>query len=275
LVPTVSVIVPTHNRAQLWRNGWLLAGLRAIAAPETEIIIVDDHSTDDTLDFLRATFARLKLPSSVTLAQCLSPPTRVNRASAAPDQVGFGLARAPLILHLDDDLRIHPGLLNFLSEINLSRTVLWLQNQFVDTNGLILPGHRGRDSRLPFARGHSIIAPLCPRRQLHWGGGFAVPTTEILAIGGHTLELRGFRNSDTRLGTRLIGAGLRSLLALDPRGIVDHFGPTWYRSHLRDTAAVNESRRAPRGEPVTANGGRAYFNSPDFAASFSTVAQFP
>jgi glycosyltransferase involved in cell wall biosynthesis len=275
VIPTLSIAVPTHNRAALWRSGWLLDGLRELAQPDLELLIVDDHSTDDTIVVLTDVLSARPLAYPVTLARCLTPPTSDNRASAAPDQVGFGLATAPLLLHLDDDLRIDPRLVDFILDLDLTRRVLWLQLSFATPDGKPMHGTFSRDSRARYAHGHNAIAPLCPHRELHWGPAFCAPTRELRAIGGHNLEHRGYRNSDTRLGRRLVNHGCQSLLAVDPRGFATHLGPTWYRAHQRDRALVRASRRPPTDEPTIANGGAAYFDSPDFRSSFEILARFP
>jgi hypothetical protein len=272
--PTVSILVPTHNRAHVWRSGWLLDTLHAIDRGDIELIIVDDHSTDDTLDLLTRELAARPLSYPATLARCCFDRIGANPASAGPDNVAFGLAQAPLLLHLDDDLRVDPGIVDYALSLSLTRSVLWLQLQFLDGDRRVIPGPLGADSRLRYARGHHSVAPLCPRRPLHWGGGFAVPTSEIRAIGGHAMELRGWRNSDTRLGERLVRHGCRSLLALDPRGIVAHLGPTWYRAHRSDRALIARSRYPAGDDPVIANGGPAFWSSAELAAATEILGTF-
>ena len=49
--PTVSIIVPTHNRAELLMQ--TLASVRAQTRGDFECLIVDDHSTDDTQERLK------------------------------------------------------------------------------------------------------------------------------------------------------------------------------------------------------------------------------
>jgi glycosyltransferase involved in cell wall biosynthesis len=274
-VPQLSIVVPTRNRSHLWRRRWLWSGLQLLARRDIELIIIDDHSEDETLAAIVGLLESDHLAYPVTLARCLTPQLMSDQASAAPDQVGFGLAKAPLILHLDDDLRIHPGLIDFILLLDLKRSVLWGQYRFVHSDGSPFPGISGRDYRHKFTRGHLTFAPLCAHRELHWGPMFAVPTSELHAIGGHNLEHRGYRNSDTRLGHRLVSSGCRSLLSVDERGIVDHLGLTWHMAHKRAPHVIEQHRRPPSEEPLIANGGRAYWTSPEFRASYELVASSP
>ena len=268
--PVVSVIIPTRNRQHLWQNGWLLSGLEAQAANDFEVIIVDDHSDDGTLDYLAAHFGYNKPkppPFPVTLCRSLHTRPAPNAASAIPDNIGFGLARADTILHLDDDLKIHRGLVQFVRNLDLTASIVWGQLQFCYNHGHQVPGRAGKDSRLRFATGHTRLAPLPARLQLHWGGIFAVKTSKLRAIGGHNLEHAGWRNSDTRLGDRLVRSGLRSFLALDPRGIVQHLGQSWFREHQRDTKLITESRWPLGDEDVIANDGPRFWSSTWFRSS--------
>ena len=55
----VSIIMPTRDRASLLRCA--LFGLRAQTARETEIIVVDDASTDETPAMLAGEFPNVKV----------------------------------------------------------------------------------------------------------------------------------------------------------------------------------------------------------------------
>jgi len=269
--PVLSVVVPTRNRAHLWRRGWLLNPLRQICQPGLELVVVDDNSTDDTIGTLSAELTARRLACPVTLARCLSPIANPDQASAAPDNVAFALAAAPLVLHFDDDLRPHPEVAQFVLGLDLTRSILWLQYRFTAPDGSPQTGPAAADSRLRFTVGHQTIAPLCKFKAHHWGSAWAVHAADFRAIGGHNMALRGARNSDTRLGTRLVRHGLRSLLALDYRGIYDHLGPTWYMLNKHNHRAVRENRRDGRSEPVIANGGADYWSSPDCLNSFEVI----
>ena len=73
--PTVSVVIPTWNRAELLRNALLSLGRQTIAP--AEILVVDNASTDDTAQVVRESRARLiSLESNVGFAGAVNEGVR-------------------------------------------------------------------------------------------------------------------------------------------------------------------------------------------------------
>jgi glycosyltransferase involved in cell wall biosynthesis len=100
--PEISVVLPTFNRKET-----LSLCLRALERQEApsgiaELVVVDDGSTDGTVDFLEAEAARA--------GGRLRFMRQANRGPAAARNNGIALARAPLVLLLDDDVVAEPGL---------------------------------------------------------------------------------------------------------------------------------------------------------------------
>lgn len=94
----VSVIVPTRNRAHMIADA--IASIREQRGVRTEIIVVDDGSTDDTLDLL----------SRETGIRVLTQPTG---GQAAARNRGFAAARGEFCATLDSDDVWYP---DFLAE---------------------------------------------------------------------------------------------------------------------------------------------------------------
>ena len=86
---TVSVVIPTCNRADLVLRA--LASVRAQTRPPTEILVVDDGSTDATVERVRAAFPE------VTLLE------QKNRGVSAARNAGIQKARGTWIALLDSD----------------------------------------------------------------------------------------------------------------------------------------------------------------------------
>ena len=89
--PTVSVVMPTHNRARLLRRS--VASVLAQTHAELELIVVDDGSRDDTQEVL----ASFTDPRLVVLRN------EVGGGAAAARNKGLAVARAPWVAFQDDD----------------------------------------------------------------------------------------------------------------------------------------------------------------------------
>jgi hypothetical protein len=96
--PVVSVVIPCFNHGRL-----LAEALESIGAParETEIIVVDDGSTDDT-----AKIAERFAATSPILVQCVR---QDNRGVAAARNRGLAESRGRFVVFLDADDRLAPG----------------------------------------------------------------------------------------------------------------------------------------------------------------------
>lgn len=97
--PSISVIVPTHNRAALLRRA--LASVFGQQFARCEVIVVNDGSSDETAaNLVQFTDQRLR---------AIHHPTALGAAAAR--NAGLKLARAPVVAFLDDDDEQLPGFL--------------------------------------------------------------------------------------------------------------------------------------------------------------------
>jgi glycosyltransferase involved in cell wall biosynthesis len=101
-MPSISVVIPTYRRSELIRN--LLQALvqQTLPARSFEVVVVDDCSDDGTSDRVRDLVP--SLPFSVQLVR-----TERNGGPAVARNLGWRLARAPLIAFVDDDVSPMPG----------------------------------------------------------------------------------------------------------------------------------------------------------------------
>src|SRR5205085_230067 len=98
----LSVVIPTHNRAERLRQN-LFALSRQTASPDTyEIVVVSDGCTDRTAETVAAIAPDLPC-RLIVLSQPLS-------GAAAARNLGAAAASAPILLFLDDDMEATPGL---------------------------------------------------------------------------------------------------------------------------------------------------------------------
>lgn len=97
--PTVSVIIPTYNRAHM--VGAAIDSLLAQTRRPTQIIVVDDGSTDDTSSVLKRYAGQITAIS------------QENRGRSAARNVGLKHAHADYIAFLDSDDTLPPDSIEF------------------------------------------------------------------------------------------------------------------------------------------------------------------
>jgi len=263
---TISVIIPTRNRAELWRSGWVLDSLRAQTRPPDELVIALDHTPDDTLDVIRAR----ALPFYTRILEVLSPRPQGDPASAIPDNCLFAAATGDILVHLDDDTALGPDFCRRAQEfLELQpRSVIWARLRFVAGDHSLLTDHPPVDYRPSMAAKRHWPAStdgifLLPAHWcVHWGAAYAVRRTEVLAIGGHDLQLAEYRNADARLGGRLVRAGLSSYVTSKVEHAAEHLGTT-HHAKTRSTG--------PTSGPKIANGGPQYWTSAACRQSYREI----
>ena len=95
-MPRVSIIIPTFNGlAHLQR---CLPAIRRYALPDTEVLIIDDASTDDTVLWVRQHFPEMNYFRSET-----------NQGFCAGVNHGLARARGDIIEILNNDTEVYPG----------------------------------------------------------------------------------------------------------------------------------------------------------------------
>ena len=98
--PTVSIIIPTHNRSSSLRRGLDALHSQTYPLDEIEVIVVADSCIDDTLAMLQDYKAPFKLQA-----------IEVNcRSAAIARNTGAAAATGQLLLFLDDDIEALPPL---------------------------------------------------------------------------------------------------------------------------------------------------------------------
>jgi GT2 family glycosyltransferase len=140
-----SVIIPTFNRAA--SLGRLLASFRAVVELDklrTEVIVVNNGSTDDTSEVLRE---ELEGPRSFEL-QCLNEAVK-GKASAL--NCGLAAARGDYLMVIDDDVVVDPAIVKQHWEC-------YRASDFAAVQGRILPGRDpyGRSADLSHLREYNI-----------------------------------------------------------------------------------------------------------------------
>lgn len=101
-LPFVSVIVPAYNEEEVIEGA--LASLAGLDYPELEVVVIDDGSTDDTLQRASAWEGRYDNVEFRVF-------TKSNGGKATALNTGIGLAKHPFLLCMDADSRLEPDAL--------------------------------------------------------------------------------------------------------------------------------------------------------------------
>ncbi|GAA1766990.1 glycosyltransferase family 2 protein [Luedemannella helvata] len=238
--PDLSVVIPTHNRAErLHHTLRALAGQR-LPRDRFEVVIADDGSTDDTAAVVAAfepdltlRYARLDRDEADIAAHgyCVS----------GVRNAGARLAGAPLIVFLDCGVIAGPDLLAAHLAAHAgagpARSVLGYAfgthkfRPFPDLAQLLRTrspeevaaaigaGPRGLDLRHDVLPADGDLTGLAGPWILCWTLNMSVRATDFRAVGGFDENFRGWGYEDVELGYRLHRAGTRLVASRDAWGI--------------------------------------------------------
>ena len=172
--PNVSVVIPTYNHA-----GFLPSALQSVfgqTLPAQEVIVVDDGSTDDTEEVLRAWEGRIRI---------IRQP---NRGVAAARNAGASMASADLLAFLDaDDLwlptKLERQVAHLCRDQDLGLVHCGVEEMDADGRflGRRLDGMEGWVSGKMLFFGRGVI--------LGGGSGVVVPRAIFEAVGGSDEKL--------------------------------------------------------------------------------------
>jgi len=203
VIPRISVVMPTHNRAKLLPATLRALGAQTVPATQYELILVADGCTDDTPQTVES--VRAELPYTLHFIE------QAPQGAAITRNRGVAEASAPLILFLDDDMEAAPGLIE-----------AHLAEHAVAPGSLVLgyfPIPFGPSQRDPFARSarHWWDAGFAARRDPGYRFGFrdfctgniSLSTELFRAVGGFYQRIGHAAGEDYELGYRLLKTGAK------------------------------------------------------------------
>jgi glycosyltransferase involved in cell wall biosynthesis len=230
----LSVVIPTYNRLSV-----LLQTLARLANQRDpgrfEVIVVDDGSSDGTVDALRALARRAAFPLQVLEQR--------HRGPAAARNAAIAQSRGGVCLFLDDDAWPRPDLLARHAAFHRRRTpqdallgrVVWAIEckptafmEWLHSSGIQFEFPSSDDPEPLPGRFFYTVNVSVERRLVEEVGGFDE------SYGTAACE-------DTDLGLRLQQAGMR--LAYDPSAVVEHFHPLDVATMLARMRRVGEANR--------------------------------
>lgn len=205
-VPTLTAIVPARNAAATIAQ--CLDALTAQASEDTEVIVVDDCSTDNTYEIAARYHVRL-----VRLPRHLGVSAARNR--------GAELARAPVLFFVDADVVLAEGALDRARTAMLRRDVGAVIGSYDDD-----PEATSTVSRFKNLAHHYFHQRSRREATTFWTACGLIRRDLFVALGGFD-EAR-FSIMDVELGYRLVARGVR--IALDPGLQVKHLKKWTLRS---------------------------------------------
>lgn len=242
-----SVIVPTWNRSRVL--GLTLDSLsRQDQAPEFEILVVDDGSTDDT----RQTVFHRQTACPAPLHYLYQP----NRKQGAARNLGARNASGDLLLLLGDDIVPTP---RFLAEHDRAHRLLNptpAEGSATVVGYTTWPPHFERTRFLEYIGEHGwqfgyalIEDPHDLPFNFFYTSNLSLPRARFLASGGFDESFQEYGWEDIELSFRLKASGMR--IAYAPSAVAYHEHPTDFRRFTHRQLQVGRSawsfaRRQPK-----------------------------
>jgi GT2 family glycosyltransferase len=212
-----TVIIPTFNRRTS-----LVETLGRLEKQRTgfsyEVIVIDDGSTDDIVEIVRAFVANSPLQTTFLQQQKSGPASARNK--------GIDAASGDICLLLGDDIWCHPDLLarhigfhrrHAADEIALLGRIVWAESgpTSVLMDWLV---HTGVQFGYNLIEDPQDVSPC-----FFYASNISLKTRFLRAHGGFDERFRDAAFEDVELGLRLREAGLK--LVYDPEAVAEHFHP--------------------------------------------------
>jgi glycosyltransferase involved in cell wall biosynthesis len=196
--PELSIIIPAYNAASTLPR--CLDSVLSQVNSSTEVIVVDDGSTDSTFEIA----AKYPVQVIAMPANCGSGPAR-NRGAAA--------TRGSILLFLDADVTLSAGALARVNCLATQPDVVAVIGSYDDE-----PEVRSTVSQFKNLAHHYFHQRSAPEVSTFWSGCGAIKRTAFVLLGGFDERIPEI--GDVDLGYRLSAQGLR--LRLDRELQVKH-----------------------------------------------------
>jgi glycosyltransferase involved in cell wall biosynthesis len=260
-LPTITIGIPTYNRASLWRTGLLLGSLRDQTDKDFELLIVDDNSTDDSIGFLSGYLQENKIGSSCRLIKGKFPKRFDNQSSGNADNILFREAHGDVFIHLDDDGVIDKRLIEFVKSNIYDDVAVFGEIVFIDKLTFQFLMRDKRIERCGLEIDQECMFKLPSRFLAEWGPLWTCRTETLRKTGGHSLQTAFYRGNDARLGFRIRQLVPTYFATRKPMRFY-HFGLP-FKSTSPELAKPITRIGNPRGRPypIEENGGLSFWSS--------------
>lgn len=212
-LPSISVIIPTHNRQALLLKTLMALSRQFNDTARCEVIVVADSCKDSTVevvsDYAQTTPYRLQILNHTA------------RSAAATRNLGASVATGKVLLFLDDDVQPQPGLIatHLAAQapgrvtLGYSKPVIPTQPSWWQQNARRWWEDRFREMRQPGYR--------FTYRDM-FSGNMALPAELFHSVAGFDTAITG-RLEDYELGLRLLKAGAHFKFLPDAVGLHEEY----------------------------------------------------
>jgi GT2 family glycosyltransferase len=216
-VKNISIVIPNYNGQELLKKYLpsVLNACKSYSLEKTELIIVDDASSDGTVEYLKSNFPRIKVIEH-----------SVNKGFSVSANHGFHAARNRIVVLLNNDVKISENFFHFLPRHFEEETIFAARpciKSGIDDGGNNLENPRiGGEFRFGF-----IQVPVRKRGKFDFsffagGGASAFDREKFLELGGFDEMFSPFYFEDVDLSYRAWKRGWKTVY--EPRSFVYHQG---------------------------------------------------
>lgn len=225
--PSVSVVIPTYNRRP--RLARVLSALAAQTFPpeRIEVVVVDDGSTDDTVEWLE----------SASFPFSLRVESQANSGPAAARNRGVQAASSDWILFLDDDVVPDPLLVQaHMENHEKAEGDVVVLGTLSSLPSYSQPWVAWEQVQLEKQYAAMVRGDYQPTYRQFWTGNASVRRSRLLEAGLFDVTLK--RGEDVELGRRLADAGVGYVF--DPRAKGLHHAERTLKSFCHAHATYGE-----------------------------------
>ena len=245
--PLISIVLCTFNRAPRLARA-LEALAHAEGAPDHEIVVVDNNSTDDTRAVVEQ-FA-FEMPN-------LRYRSEPQQGLATARNTGIRIARAPLIAFTDDDVCVTPAWIRVVvTAFERHPQADWVGGKVLPRWPLPPPAWLDDAAWAPLAlldHGDTSFAVTSARRVCLIGANLAIRRRALQRVSTFSTHIERRRNSigsteDHELQTRFWNHGLHGVYVpeavviadVQPERLDKEYHRSWHAGHGRFYAAMRE-----------------------------------
>lgn len=192
---SISVVIPNFNGKPLLEKNipFVYTALKTSDIEDFEIIVSDDHSSDNSVDFIRASYPAVILIENTT-----------NKGFAGNTNIGIGKAGKDLVFILNSDVELTAGYFKTLLKYFEKPDTFGVMGRIISLNSdKIQDG--AKFSEYSFAKIKTHINYICKTRYSLYsyflsGANALVDREKLLKIGGFNEVFNPYNSEDVDLG---------------------------------------------------------------------------